>query len=305
MEKKNAVSTNAPKPATSKPAATAKQEGGAAGSIFASIVIPVSIVVAILIYMFILGNPANFEGGNPENHPLPGNYLGVVYKGGVIVPMLISLNLMVLVFAIERFLTINKARGSKGIEQFVRTIRQRLNVNDINGAMAACDAQKGSVANVVRSGLGKYKEMETDRTLAKDQKILAIQKEIEESTALELPMLEKNLVIISTIASISTLVGLIGTVLGMIKAFSALATAGSPDAVALANGISEALINTALGIIGSTIAIIAYNYFTSKIDALTYSIDEAGFSIIQTFAAQHDNAGHTSTAPTTHSSVNV
>ncbi|QMU27006.1 MotA/TolQ/ExbB proton channel family protein [Adhaeribacter radiodurans] len=304
MEKKNAVVTNAPKPATSKPAAATANKEGAAGSIFASIVIPVAIVVSILIYMFILGNPANFEGGNPENHPLPGNYLGVVYKGGVIVPMLISLNLMVLVFAIERFLTINKARGSKGIEQFVRTIRQRLNVNDVNGALAACDAQKGSVANVVRSGLGKYKEMETDRTLAKDQKILAIQKEIEESTALELPMLEKNLVIISTIASISTLVGLIGTVLGMIKAFSALATAGSPDAVALANGISEALINTALGIIGSTIAIIAYNFFTSKIDALTYSIDEAGFSIIQTFAAQHDNAGHTS-ATATHSSVNV
>ncbi len=292
MERKNAVSTNAPKPAANN--AATKSEGKV-GGVFASIVIPVAILVSIAIYMFILGNPANFEGNNPENHPLPGNYLGVVYKGGVIVPMLISLNLMVLVFAIERFLTISKAKGTKGIEQFVRTIRQRLNQKDINGAIAACDVQKGSVANVVRSGLAKYKEMELDRELPKDQKILAIQKEIEESTALELPMLEKNLVIISTIASISTLVGLIGTVLGMIKAFAALATAGSPDAVALANGISEALINTALGIIGSTIAIIAYNYFTSKIDALTYSIDEAGFSIIQTFASQHDNAGNTAT----------
>jgi biopolymer transport protein ExbB len=204
---------------------------------------------------------------------------------------------MVLIFAIERFLTISKAKGTKGIESFVRNIRQKLNMNDINGAIAACDTQRGSVANVVRSGLAKYKEMERDRDLPKDQKILAIQKEIEESTALELPMLEKNLVIISTIASISTLIGLIGTVLGMIKAFSALATAGSPDAVALANGISEALINTALGIIGSTLAIIAYNYFTSKIDALTYSIDEAGFSIIQTFASQHDNAGNLANRP--------
>jgi len=293
MEKKNVVSTNAPRPATKAP----EKSEGKVGGIFASIVIPVAILVGVLIYLFILGNPANFEGNNPENHPLPGNYLGVVYKGGFIVPILISLNLMVLTFAIERFLTISKAKGNKGIEQFVRTIRQRLNQKDINGAIAACDAQKGSVANVVRSGLGKYREMELDRELPKDQKILAIQKEIEESTALELPMLEKNLVIISTIASISTLVGLIGTVLGMIKAFAALATAGSPDAVALANGISEALINTALGITGSTIAIIAYNYFTSKIDALTYSIDEAGFSIIQTFAAEHDNAGNTAHRP--------
>jgi biopolymer transport protein ExbB len=295
MERKNVVSTNAPKPAA--PSTVAPKSEGKVGGVFASIVIPVAILVSILIYMFILGNPANFEGGNPDNHPLPGNYLGVVYKGGIIVPMLISLNLMVLTFAIERFLTISKAKGTKGIEQFVRTIRQRLNQKDINGAIAACDVQKGSVANVVRAGLGKYKEMELDRELPKDQKILAIQKEIEESTALELPMLEKNLVIISTIASISTLIGLIGTVIGMIKAFAALATAGSPDAVALANGISEALINTALGIIGSTIAIIAYNYFTSKIDALTYSIDEAGFSIIQTFAAEHDNAGNTAHRP--------
>ena len=123
--------------------------------------------------------------------------------------------------------------------------------------------------------------------MEKDQKILAIQKEIEESTALELPMLEKNLVILSTIASVATLIGLLGTVFGMIKAFSALAQAGSPDAVALAEGISEALINTALGIATSALAIIAYNFFTSKIDELTYSIDEAGFSIIQTFASQH------------------
>ena len=172
-------------------------------------------------------------------------------------------------------------------------------MNDITGAIAACDQQKGSVANVVRAGLVKYQEMSRDRYLEKDQKVLAIQKEIEESTALELPMLEKNLVIISTLASIATLVGLIGTVLGMIKAFSALAQGGAPDAVGLANGISEALINTALGITGSALAIVAYNFFTSKIDELTYSIDEAGFSIIQTFSAQHSATDHSAPVNTT------
>jgi biopolymer transport protein ExbB len=100
-------------------------------------------------------------------------------------------------------------------------------------------------------------------------------------------MLEKNLTIIATLASIATLTGLLGTVIGMIKAFAALAQAGSPDATALSNGISEALINTALGIGTSALAIIAYNYFTSKIDELTYSIDEVGFSIMQNFAAKH------------------
>ncbi|WP_206025974.1 MotA/TolQ/ExbB proton channel family protein [Hymenobacter metallicola] len=282
MEQKNAMNKNV------RPAAPAAPKGEAkGGSAFAAIVIPLALIVSIIIYKFVFGSPANFQGGNPENNPLPGNYLGIIYKGGVIVPILLTLFLLVITFSIERFLTISKAKGSKSIEAFVRNVRQKLNVNDITGAIAACDQQKGSVASVVKAGLGKYQEMARERSLDKDSKIAAIQKEIEESTALELPMLEKNLVILSTIASVATLIGLLGTVFGMINAFSALANAGAPDAVGLANGISEALINTALGILTSALAIIAYNFFTSKIDELTYSIDEAGFSIIQTFASQH------------------
>ncbi|MCB2378832.1 MotA/TolQ/ExbB proton channel family protein [Hymenobacter sp. BT635] len=282
MEQKNAMNKNV------RPTAPAAPKGEAkGGSAFAAIVIPLALIVSIIIYKFVFGSPANFQGGNPENNPLPGNYLGIIYKGGVIVPILLTLFLLVITFSIERFLTISKAKGTKSIEAFIRNVRQKLNVNDITGALAACDQQKGSVASVVKAGLGKYQEMARDRSLDKDQKISAIQKEIEESTALELPMLEKNLVILSTIASVATLIGLLGTVFGMINAFSALANAGAPDAVGLANGISEALINTALGILTSALAIIAYNFFTSKIDELTYSIDEAGFSIIQTFASQH------------------
>ena len=94
-------------------------------------------------------------------------------------------------------------------------------------------------------------------------------------------MLSKNLVIISTCATIATLGGLIGTVLGMIRSFAALANAGAPDTTALATGISEALINTLIGIISSVIGIVMYNYFSTRVDAITYSMDEAGFSIVQ------------------------
>jgi biopolymer transport protein ExbB len=258
---------------------------------FAAFTIPVLVVCGFLIYFFVLGNPANFEGGDPANHPVKegiGHTFGLVYKGGLIVPILLSLVLMSITFSIERFLTISKASGKYSSENFVRKIKSLLAAGKIDEAIRECDVQRGSVANVVKSTLHKYKEMEsTSDNLDKDQKILAIQKEVEESTSLELPMLERNLVIIATMASVSTLVALLGTVLGMIKAFSALASAGSPDSVALANGISEALINTALGIGNSAIAIIMYNVFTSKIDAITYTIDEAGFSIIQTFNATH------------------
>ena len=192
-----------------------------------------------------------------------------------------SFFLMVLTFSIERHLTIQKAYGSGALDKFLRDIKHFLNTGNIPAANQRCMEQKGSVGNVVFSALKKYDHVVGDRHLNKDQKTLAVQKEIEEATALELPMLEKNLTIIATLASIATLTGLLGTVIGMIKAFAALATAGAPDAIALANGISEALINTALGIATSALAIISYNYFTSRIDTLTYSIDEIGFSISQ------------------------
>ncbi len=252
-------------------------------SVFAIGTIVIAIVIGFVIFKFIMGNPINFEGGNPKGQALPGNYLGIIYKGGFIVPLLISLLLILFTFAIERAITLAKAKGKGKINVFVTNIQNYLAKDQLDQAIVACDKQKGSLANVMRSGLNKYKELKDDETLEKEQKVLSLQKELEEATALELPMLSRNLVILSTIASISVLIGLIGTVLGMIRAFAALASAGSPDALALATGISEALINTAFGISGSTIAIILFNYFTTRIDSLTFKMDEANFSLIQTF----------------------
>jgi len=142
---------------------------------------------------------------------------------------------------------------------------------------------------VMRAGLRRYKEMTTTGgDLSTDQKVLAIQKEVEEATALELPMLQKNLVFLSTITSVGTLVALLGTVMGMIRSFSALGSGeggGGAAASQLAVGISEALYNTALGIGTSAFALIMYNIFTTKIDAITYGIDESGFTLTQSFAS--------------------
>jgi biopolymer transport protein ExbB len=235
-----------------------------------------------------MGDASNFEGGDAANgHPLPGNYFGMVYKGGFIVPVLMGMLLMVIIFSFERFFVINKATGKGNVDAFVKNIQGFLSAGHVDSAVAECDKQEGSVANVIKAGLKKYKEMEQDAKMNTEQKCLAIQKDIEEATALEMPMLEQNLTVIATLVSIGTLMGLLGTVTGMIKAFSALSSAGSPDQATLANGISEALINTATGISTSALAIIMYNVFTSKIDKLTYSIDEAGFSIVQTYASTH------------------
>jgi biopolymer transport protein ExbB len=257
-------------------------------SLFVAVAIPLALLVSIGIYMFVLGNPANFEGGDPvKGHPVefePNKTFATIHKGGFIVPILIAVNLIVIIFSVERFLTLGRAKGKGNIAGFLGNVRQLLAGDQVQEAIAACDEQRGSVANVMRSGLEKYRSVLRDGSLDKETKINTVKQEIEEATALELPMLSKNLVILSTCASISTLLGLIGTVLGMIKSFSALATAGTPDATQLSTGISEALINTALGITGSCVAIIMFNYFSNKIDGITHGIDEAGFSVSQTLA---------------------
>ena len=255
-------------------------------SVFAAIIIPLELIIAYVIFYLVLGDPSHFMGGDNTGHPLPGDYYGVVYRGGPIVGFLIALAMMVVTFSIERFITISSAKGKSSTQKFVRKIKGLIESNNIDQAVIECDRQKGSVANVVKAGLAKYIDLSKSTNIEMDKRIQIIQKDIEETTQLEMPMLQKNLVIIATIASIATLMGLLGTVRGMIVAFAALAQAGSPDAVALANGISEALINTALGIGTSAVAIVMYNYFTSAIDALTYGIDEAGFCIIQNFSTQ-------------------
>ncbi|ESU21570.1 outer membrane transport energization protein ExbB [Flavobacterium cauense R2A-7] len=249
---------------------------------FAGLAIVICLVIGFLVWKFVMGHPSNFENGDNTGHPLPGNYLGMVYKGGFIVPALMGLFLMAVVFSFERFFVITKAAGKGNVESFVKNVQVLIGQGKIDEAIAECDVQQGSVANVVRAGLTKYQEVKKEG-FDSEKATETIQKEIEEATSLEMPMLEKNMTIIATLVSIGTLMGLLGTVSGMIKAFSGLAAAGAPDQAALATGISEALINTATGIGTSTLSIIMYNVFTSKIDKLTYSIDEAGFAITQAY----------------------
>jgi biopolymer transport protein ExbB len=184
-------------------------------------------------------------------------------------------------------LTLKKANGKGTLTVFLKNVQQAVNSGDIDTALAACDKQRGSCANVLRAGLEKYK-MVVEEGDVKGQKELmeSIQQSIEEATMLEVPMLERNLSMMSTIASIGTMVGLLGTVIGMIRAFQAMGRAGAPDAIQLAIGISEALINTAGGLVAGIGGIVAYNFFVTKIDNFTYMIDEASYSIIQSLASR-------------------
>ena len=239
-------------------------------------------VVAVCLFIFWFGADMHFdEDGHPQN------IWGTIYKGGFIVPVLQTLFLTVIVLSVERFFALNAAKGKGNITKFVASVKKSLTANDIKGAQELCKKQQGTVAAVVAAALKSYEEMDKNTELTKEQKILNLQKAVEEATALEMPSLQQNLPIVATMTTLGTLVGLLGTVMGMIKSFQALAQSGAPDSTELSTGISEALINTAFGIATGAFAVISYNFYTNKIDNLTYAIDEIGFSIVATFAATH------------------
>lgn len=264
----------------------------------AFLVIIACFVLAICLFLFVFGHPSHFEFDGdaafssmafaPEElkyHPI--DLVGTVFKGGFIVPILQTLLLTVIVLSVERAIALGSAKGKGNITKFVADIKACLAKNDIAKAQELCKKQQGSVAAVVAAALIRYKEMDENTVLSKEQKIATLQKEVEEATAMEMPSLQQNLPIVATLTTLGTLVGLLGTVIGMIKSFQALAASGAPDSTELSTGISEALINTAFGIATGAFAVISYNFYTNKIDNLTYAIDEIGYSIVQSFAANH------------------
>ena len=282
--------------ATAPKGAAKKQSKGFTGIKSGFTVIILCCIIAVCIYLFVFGSASNFKGDigaafacmSDAEALEPAGLVGTVYMGGFVVPIIWTLLFSVIAFSIERYFAIRNAYGKSSLTKFVAEIKAALQANDLAKAQTICDKQRGSVANVVGATLKKYKEMENNTVLTKEQKIIAIQKELEEATALEMPMMQENLPIIGTIVTLGTLTGLFGTVLGMIKSFSAMSAGdGGTDSSALAVGISEALVNTASGILTGALAVISYNYYTNKIDRLTFSLDEVGFTIVETFSATH------------------
>lgn len=250
-------------------------------SVFMTVIIVISLVVSAIIFYAVFGNPANFK--TPDKNT-PANIMGAIYLGGPIVVLLMALSIMVITFTIERQLSLSKAKGRGPIEPFLKKVQTALLDGNIDEAIAECDKQRGSIANILKQGLERYQVLATDNKLEADQKLQEVQTAIEEAMMLEVPLLERNLVVLSTIASVSVLIGLFGTVVGMIRAFQALATAGTPNAAELSSGISEALINTAGGLFGAIVGTISYNYFVTKVGNITYMIDEATYNMLQILA---------------------
>jgi biopolymer transport protein ExbB len=245
-------------------------------SIFITVITIVAFVLGYIIWGPILGSAAK------------GSITHSVHQGGPLVVILIAVLFMLLCFVVERFLSLRVAKGTASVQVFFKSLIEMLRSKDYDGALAACDKQRGTTANVLRAGIDRYITVKDNKALDGDKKIALVQSAIEEANALEGPLLERNLIAMSTIASIATMIGLLGTTIGMIRAFAATGSAagGVIDATSLATGISEALVNTAGGLISGILGIFFYNFFVNKVDAFNYTTDEAVYEVIQLFKEQ-------------------
>ncbi|MBO7646303.1 MAG: MotA/TolQ/ExbB proton channel family protein, partial [Prevotella sp.] len=134
--------------ANSQKAAPAKKQGfqGVRAAIW---IIVLCFIAGVCFYQFVLGNPSNFQGGDNANAPLPGNLLGTIYKGGIVVPVIITLLFTAIALSVERSLALNTAHGKGKLAKFVTDIKAALAAGDIDKAQQLCDKQQGVVVNVV------------------------------------------------------------------------------------------------------------------------------------------------------------
>jgi len=218
------------------------------------------------------------------NLPALGDLGKSMFEAGPLVAMLFLLFILQVTFVLERTWSLNKAKGRGSLPDFLNNVRKKIHTGDVDGAIELCGKQRGSAANVMRAGLERYKLLRSEGAV-KDKIVSETQAAIQEANGLEVPLLERNLIALSTIASISTMVGLLGTVVGMIRSFAALGHTGAVDATKLAVGISEALINTAGGLIVAIIGIVMYNVFVTRVDGFNYMMDEASYEAVQLHAA--------------------
>jgi biopolymer transport protein ExbB len=203
-----------------------------------------------------------------------------IKQGGPLLVVGLTCLFLALTFCVERSLVLWRAGGRGNVPTFLRNLKQSVSEGQIEQAVDTCKRQGGSVANVIGAGLEQYAAVKG--SVQHRRELLAeTRRAMEEANALESPRLEENLSVLSTIASIATLLGLLGTTIGMIRSFHAMSHAGAPDATQLALGISEALVNTALGLTTAVIATILYNYFATRVDNFNNQLEETAYEVLQ------------------------
>ncbi len=215
--------------------------------------------------MFWLLAQSTVQNAKPATFSL--GFGSLVKAGGVVVIILIVLSVLALAIFMERLIFYRKSRVNT--REFLKQIRVVVSAGRVDEAIKLCEETPGPIPRVVKAALEKAGSSEAE-----------IRQAVEDATVYEVPLLEKNLGYLATIASISTLLGLFGTVTGMIKSFFVIAEAGTGNPALLAKGIAEALVTTAAGLLVAIPVLIAYNYLVAKVDSIVWDMEKAAVEIV-------------------------
>ena len=200
-----------------------------------------------------------------------GTFVEIFNDGGPVMWPLLAFSLLAVIFIIERFFALRRAKIN--VNEFLAKTRKELIVNrSVKAAIKVCEDYRGPVSSILKAGLLKYGQPRED-----------VEKTIENAALYEMGRLEKNLVWLASIANVAPLLGFFGTVAGMIKSFDALAEAGLSNPGLVAAGISEALITTAAGLFVAIPAQLAYNFFMSRINKFVRDIETSSNMLLETF----------------------
>lgn len=212
-----------------------------------------------------------------------------IFNKGIIVILIFLIALQIYV-AIERFVTY--AQSNAASEKFLKLFMDTLRRGDFEAAKrAATTHNKSHVALVLKHGLDIFQYEKQLKTLNPNHDaIQPVERAIVRGTAEVLELLKKGMSSLATIGALAPFIGLLGTVVGIIKVFSDLKTKGAGDINALAGSIGEALATTALGLVCAIPAVWFYNLLTNKQDLVVTNINNAASQMIDEFIRRESQA---------------
>ncbi len=197
------------------------------------------------------------------------NVIEIIFAGGPLMWPIMACSVMALAIAIERFFSLRRA--TIDTREFMDTMRTVLRQNRIQEAIEICDETEGPIARIMKAGILKHNRSKED-----------IREAIEDAGHLEVPRLERYMSALATCANIAPLLGLLGTVTGMIKCFAMIQDKqGQVNPADLAEGISNALITTAAGLTIAIPTLVIYNYFVTRVDHMVLEMEISSSELVE------------------------
>jgi len=195
-------------------------------------------------------------------------FLSVLEKGGAMMYPILFCSILMVGIAIERFYTLQRKNIINPF--FLEKVRAHWNWKDIHLGLQLCNTYDNSLARILKAGLLRF-----------GGKVDEVERAIEGAGQHESSLLTSNLRMLGAVANITPMLGLLGTVFGMIKAFNVISQSGTGNPGLVASGISEALITTAAGLVVGIPALALYHYFRGRIERFVFEMEEVAVQLVE------------------------